>query len=154
MLTQLALFDLFRCNPKNREHFDHYLNDHIHHFRGRLRCCVNLDSSKKPFDALKNVDKSVFSGSNILDCLREVRVTMAYGKLSRIVILTERRIPTPANITFAGANACYTYMRVWNSKNVMKHTMLVPASRMEEKACKTFTVGSSHLDHRSSVLRD
>ena len=66
--------------------------------------CVNLDSSKKHFDALKNVDKSVLAGSNILNCLKEVRVTIAYGKLLRI--LTERRMPNPAKMTFAGGNAC------------------------------------------------
>ena len=35
---------------------------------------------------------------------------MAYGKLLRI--LTVRRMPTPAKITFAGGNACYINISV------------------------------------------
>ena len=117
-----------------------------------MRFCVNLDSSKEHFEVLKNVDKGIFACSNILNCLQEVRVTMAYEKLCRI--LTESRIPTPAKIAFAGGKACYKNMSVELEKYVLKHTRLAPASRMEEKVCKTSTVGSSHLDHRSSLLRD
>src|SRR6267154_4264176 len=109
MRTQSALLDLLRCDPKNREDFDNYLNDYIHHSRGRLCFWVNLESSKKHFHAIKNVDKRILASSNILNCLREARVTMAYGKSLRI--LTERRMPTPAKITFAGGNACYINMR-------------------------------------------
>jgi hypothetical protein len=39
-----------------------------------------------------------------------VRVTTDYGNL--FGILTERRTPTPAKITFAGGNACYKNMCV------------------------------------------
>jgi hypothetical protein len=75
-----------------------------------MRFCVNPESSKKLFNPLKNVDNSIFASSDILNCLRKVRVTMAFGKLLRI--LTERRMPTPAKITFAGGNACYINERV------------------------------------------
>src|SRR6266403_6379926 len=81
ILTHSALLDLFCCNPKNRENLDHYLNDHIYHFRGRLHFGVNLQSSENQFDALKNVDKCIFARPNVLDCLRNVLVIMVQVKL-------------------------------------------------------------------------
>src|SRR6266478_4609186 len=81
ILTQSALLHPFCCNPKNRENLDHYLNDDIYHFRGRLHFGVNLQSSEKQFDALKNVDKCIFARPNVLDCLRNVLVIMVQVKL-------------------------------------------------------------------------
>src|SRR6266478_737565 len=85
ILTQSALLHLFRCDPKNRENLDHYLNDHIHHFRDRLHFGVDLQSSENQFDPLKNVDKSIFASPNVLDCLRNVLVIMVQVKLLRML---------------------------------------------------------------------
>jgi hypothetical protein len=61
LLTHSALPNLLCRNPENREHLDHYVNHHIHHFRGRLHFCVYLETSEEHFDALKDVQNSVLT---------------------------------------------------------------------------------------------
>jgi hypothetical protein len=103
------LFDFLCCDSKNRENFDHYLNDYVHHFRGRPHFCVDLDASEKHLDPLKHVDKSLLACSNIFGCLRSVGITIDHAKSIRIH--TERRMPTPAKITLAGENSCHMHIR-------------------------------------------
>jgi hypothetical protein len=69
LLTKFAFFNLLRRNPKNRQNFDHNLNDCIHHFRGRPHRCVDLETSEKAFNALKDIDERILASSNILSCL-------------------------------------------------------------------------------------
>jgi hypothetical protein len=49
LLTDSALLHVLGRNPENRENFDHYLNDRVHHFRGRPHLCVDLQASEKNF---------------------------------------------------------------------------------------------------------
>jgi hypothetical protein len=113
LLTHSALLDLLHRDPKNGQNFNYYLNDHIHHFRGRWHLRVHLETSKKTFNALKDVHKSVLACTNVSSRLINVFVTIASAKKSRIH--TERRTPIPVKITFAGANTCQINMRVKNS---------------------------------------
>jgi hypothetical protein len=87
---------------------------------------------------------------NILSCLRNVCVTMFHTNLLRVH--TERRTPMPAKTTLAGENTCQINIRVQTSDK-REHTRPTPAPSVAEKANRTFTVGSSHFVHRSS-LRD
>ena len=68
--------------------------------------------------------------------------------------LTWRRTPIPAKIAFAGGNTCDgARQRVaLKQLNVPSLTTPTPLPRVVENAYKTFTVGSSHLVHSSSVL--
>ena len=111
MLTHSALFDLLRRNPKNRKDLDHYLDDDIHHLHGCGYFCIDLETPKKHFNALKDVEKSVVVGANVFSCLRDLGVTIVHAKPSRR-IHTERRTPIPANITLAGENTCQANMSV------------------------------------------
>ena len=118
MLTHLTLFDLLRRNLKNMENLNHDLNDCVHHLRGRRQFCIDLETPEKRLNTFKDVDKSVSACLNILCCLRDESVTIhTVTKLARI--LTERRIPIPANMTFAGENTCQMSMRLQISDNFM-----------------------------------
>src|SRR6266849_2165131 len=100
-LTQPSLSDLFGCNSENVENLRHYFYDYIHHFlvkRG-FQVGVNFQSLEKSFDALEDLKKSILSRTNILGCLRVVRITMDRTKVSRR-IHTKRRTPIPAKIAF------------------------------------------------------
>ena len=71
-LTRSALPNLLRRDPKNRENLDRYLNHYSHHFGGGLYFCVDLETSGKHLDTLKNVQKSVLAFPNALSCLRDI----------------------------------------------------------------------------------
>jgi hypothetical protein len=119
ILTHSALLDLLCRDPKNRENLDHYLDDYIHHLRGWRHLCVGLEASEKHFNALEDVDKSVLTFPNILSCLTGVGIAVSSQKVVRKESLhTERRTPTPANITLAGENTCQMNMRARISDNV------------------------------------
>jgi hypothetical protein len=81
VLTYLALFDFLRYDPKNRENLNHYLNDNVHHFRGRSHFCVDLETSEKHLNPFKDVDKCILARSNIFSSLRDVSVTIAHTEL-------------------------------------------------------------------------
>jgi len=71
-LTRSTFLDLLSRNPKNRQHFHQYLNDDICHFRGRRHLDVNLETSKKCFDAFKDVNEGVLARSDIPNRLKGV----------------------------------------------------------------------------------
>ena len=110
-LTRLSLSDLFSCNSKNVEDLHHNFRNCIDHFLFEYCFSVDLQSLEKSFYALEDVTKSVLTCSNILGCLRNVRIRMDRTKVLR-EIHTERRTPIPANITFAGENSCRIIMGV------------------------------------------
>ena len=76
-------------------------------------------------------------------------------KIITVRIPTERKRPIPAKMRLAGDHTWDMYKRAHlREVDVPKPTKLTLAPRMSEKADKTLTVGSSHLVHRPSVLRD
>ena len=107
-LTHPALLDFLCCDPKNRQNFDHYLSNHIHHFLGRRQFCINLETSEEYFDPPKKGDECVFASSKIFRRLRDLCVTLAHAKVTGIH--TERRTPTPAKMTLAGEKSCHANM--------------------------------------------
>jgi hypothetical protein len=70
LLTRSALLDLSRRDPEGGENLDCYLDHHIHHFRSRLDFCIYLETSKKHFDSLKDVQDGALASTNIFNCLR------------------------------------------------------------------------------------
>jgi hypothetical protein len=130
------LLNLLRCDPKNGEYLNNYLNDYIHHLHGRWDFCIDLEASEKHLNALKDVDKGILTCPNILSCLRNERVTMVHTKLLR-KIPTERRTPTPANITLAGENTCQVAGEYKSADlkqvYVLRHTRPTPAPRVAER---------------------
>ena len=111
ILTHSPLFNLPCRDAKNRENLDHYLNDYIHHFCSRRQFCIDLETPEKHLNPLKDVDKSILARTSILSCLRGVDVRTAHTKLLK-QIHTERRMPIPANIAFAGENTCKMNMNM------------------------------------------
>jgi hypothetical protein len=81
LLARSPLLNLIRCDPENTEHLDHYLNDYIRHFRRRCYRGVDFETSKKTFDALENVNKSVLACANILSRLTDIGVTMGCAEV-------------------------------------------------------------------------
>ena len=78
ILTYSPLFNLRCRDPKDRENLDHYLNDYIHHVRSRRQFCIDLETTEKHLNPLKDVDESVLARSSILSCLRGVDVRTAH----------------------------------------------------------------------------
>ena len=99
------------------ENLNQDLNDCVHHLYGRRQFCIDLETPEKRLDTLEDVDKGVSACSSILSCLKDESVTMTHTKLARV--LTERRIPIPANITFAGENTCQISIRLQISNKFM-----------------------------------
>ena len=87
------------------------MNDRIHHLDGRRQFCIDLESPEEHFDAFEDVNECVLACLSVLSRLRDVIITMAYAKPIRR-LHTERRTPTPANMTFAGENTCQTDMSI------------------------------------------
>ena len=95
------------------------MGDYVRHFRGQPNFCIHLKTSKKHFDAFKYVHESVLAFPNVLHRLRNVCVTIAHAKLTRIH--TERRIPIPAKTTVAGENDCEIDIRLQVSDEHMSY---------------------------------
>ena len=70
MLTDSAFLHLLGRNPENGENFHHYLNDRVHHFRGRPHLCVDLYTFETTFNAPKYLDKCIVALFDVFCCLR------------------------------------------------------------------------------------
>jgi hypothetical protein len=68
--THSVPIDLLRGNRENREDLNHYLNDYIPHFGGRLHLDVSFETQKEEFNALEDVNDSSVTRANIHNCLR------------------------------------------------------------------------------------
>src|SRR6266702_4433336 len=75
--THLSLPDLLRNDPKDRENFDHDLNDDVRHGCGRSDLYICLEPLKKVCDAAKEVYKGILASAEILNGLIDVTVTKA-----------------------------------------------------------------------------
>ena len=80
-LTRPALLDLLCRNRQNRKDLNHDLSDYAHHFRCRRHLSIIFKASKKILYAFEDVDESVLACSNILECLRIVKVDFARAKV-------------------------------------------------------------------------
>jgi hypothetical protein len=74
--TDFPLLDFLRRNPKNRNNFDHHLNDDLRHGRRRSDGNVFLKPHKKILHAVEHADKSILGRADILDGLRGTYVTI------------------------------------------------------------------------------
>ena len=104
-LTCSSLLHLFRRNPQDVQHFNHYLYDNVRHRRIRSNLGIGLQASEKVLDAFKDVNESLLCRNNILSRLGNFRVKPSCKETSR-AIQTWRSTPAPANITFAGEKTC------------------------------------------------
>ena len=101
-LTEATLFNLFRCQGKYREQFDHYLNDHIFHRGSAWYLGVYLEPFKKTLDAFKEIHESVVARADILGRLGIKTSVRIMNKEWRT--RTVRRTQIPENTTLAGGN--------------------------------------------------
>jgi hypothetical protein len=72
--TQPALVDLFRCEGKHAQHFDHYLNYRFCHRRKGLDLRIDLESSCEILDAFKDVDEGIITFPRVLGRLTQVDI--------------------------------------------------------------------------------
>ena len=110
-LTCPALLHLLRRDRQDAKDLNHDLSDYVHHFRCRPHLSIVFKASEEILYAFEDVDESVLARSNILDCLRIVGVNDARTKVLKRT-RTERRTPTPENITFAGENTYQIMIKI------------------------------------------
>jgi hypothetical protein len=63
---------------------------------------MTLETPEKAFDPLKEIDEHALACIHILRRLKGAAFMTTYKRSTRV--LTKRRTPIPANITFAGGN--------------------------------------------------
>ena len=105
-LTQLPLVNLFRCESKHSQHFDQYLDYRLRHRRSvfNLPIGINLEAPCEVLDTFENIHKGIVACSHVLCRLADTDITTDELERSN-VRRTERSIPIPEKITFAGGNA-------------------------------------------------
>jgi hypothetical protein len=102
MLTLSSPFDLHRRDGKYRQYFNHDLDDHVRHCRGRYHFLIKLEPPKDILDACKEISEYVLARIGILDRLTDYVSLPVPRTRDCEWKLTKRRTPIPANITFAG----------------------------------------------------
>ena len=133
-LTDSALLDFFCSDGQNVENLNHYCHDRVHHSLIWRRFGVCVQTSEKCSHALEHLKERVLVRTNVLSCLRIVRITMDCTKVLRREH-TKSRTPNPIKITFAGENACQINERAaLGNVHVLKHTELTPSPSVSEKA--------------------
>jgi hypothetical protein len=70
--TDFPLLDFLRRDPKDRNNFDHHLNDDLRHGRRRSDGNVFFKPHKKIPHAAERVDKNILGSADVLDGLRGI----------------------------------------------------------------------------------
>ena len=73
-LTESRFFNLFGCESKNRQQFNHYFYEYLRHSLSEGDLCYNLQSIQEYFDAFKNFDKSIVFFIDVLDRLEDLDI--------------------------------------------------------------------------------
>ena len=76
--TGSPLPDFLRHDPKDRDNLDHDLDDNVPHCRSRSDLYICLKSFEEVFHAIKQIDKGVFAGSDVLDGLGSIWVSKTH----------------------------------------------------------------------------
>jgi len=108
--TGSTLLHLLRRNREDVQDFDHDLHDYVSHRLSWWHFHVRFEAFEEIFDTLEEIDKGLLTRVNILGGLIDIPVENPSTKESR-KMLTKKRTPTPAEITFAGENTCEADMR-------------------------------------------
>ena len=103
--TRSTLFHLLRRNCEDVQNFYHNFHNYIGHRVGRRHFCIGFKPLEEVLDALEQIGKGFFACADILGGLTKIAVEYTSTTGSRR-ILTKKRIPIPAEITFAGGNIC------------------------------------------------
>ena len=84
--TGSSLPNFLRHDPKDRDNLDHNFDDNVSHGRRRSDFDIRLESLEEVFHAIKQIDKGVFAGSDVLDGLGSIWVsktpTLGQGRYS------------------------------------------------------------------------
>jgi len=100
-LTWSVLIYLFRREGKGGKQLHHYFHDYLHHGPCRRDSGIDIKAVHEVFDRFEQVNESIITGADVLDCLICLRVTTMF--MSGInKDYTERSLAKPANIAFAG----------------------------------------------------
>jgi hypothetical protein len=95
---------LFGCKSEYTQQFDHYFDHRFGHRRSGWDFRINLESSQEVFDAFEDVDKGIVTLLYILGGLPDEDTVIGWKETTRVT-RTERRMPIPEKISFAGGNA-------------------------------------------------
>ena len=63
--TRSLLFHLLRRDSKHTQHFRHNLSHHIRHRRRRRDFCICLETNKKVFDFVEELDERIAACSRV-----------------------------------------------------------------------------------------
>jgi hypothetical protein len=99
--TRSFLFNLLCHDPEDRQYLNHDFDDNVSHSCGRCDCSVRLEAPEEIFDSFEQVNEHISARFDVLCRLTNAIVTMASTRKSK-PMLTKRRTPIPAKITFAG----------------------------------------------------
>ena len=109
---------------------------------------INLEPTRKVFDAFEDVDKGVVAFPHVLGRLANADIITKQRERARVT-RTERRMPIPENICFAGGNAWRQTMKYVDTRIEfwVRLTRLGPVlmTALVEMACSALTTGASHL---------
>ena len=103
-LTQSSTPYFLRRSPKDGQHLNHNLNDHVAHGPGRWDASIYLKPAEEMSDPIEDLDKLVMAIARIFSRLRLASKWVTQRK--DVGTLTDSRTPIPAKITLAGGNAC------------------------------------------------
>jgi len=103
--TGSTLLHLLRRNREDVQNFHHYLHDHVSHRISWWHFRVRFEAFEEVLDTLEEIGKGFFTRVDILGGLTDIAVKNPSTNAPR-KMLTKRRTPTPAEITFAGENIC------------------------------------------------
>ena len=101
-LTYLALFYFFCREGKDQKYLYHNIDDGICYVSSRWEFHIGLESSKKVFDSIEEVQECALARASTLNRLIGLVVNKEHGKKRDRQILTERREAMPVKITPAG----------------------------------------------------
>jgi hypothetical protein len=82
-----------------------YLDNDIGHRVCWRHFRIRFEAFEEVLDTLKEIGKGFFTRADVLGSLTDIDIENDSKKRSR-KILTKKRIPIPAEITFAGENIC------------------------------------------------
>ena len=72
MHTRSSPLDFLRHDPKDRDNLDHNLDNDVPHCRSRSDLNICLKSLEEEFHAIKQIDKSIFAGADVLNSLGSI----------------------------------------------------------------------------------
>ena len=101
--TESSPFNLFSRKSKDRDYFNHYLENNLSHRGSGLNLGINVEPSEEVFHAFEDVDQGIVTCLHVLGRLAVPNVTRKWEEIKR-ELRTDRRISILQKTAFAGGN--------------------------------------------------